>query len=334
MRAHIRASAALLLLGLGTAAAAQDPPNQPDQEPGRLKESRIAARINNEIVTSEEMEALYREAGARPEDTDLRKALLKKEAERRLFMQEAAKLGIEITKEQVDKAIEGMIRSLGGRDAFDRWLVRRQRTHAQHREDQKIQLLAYAVFERKYRQWLYEPGSETPPLHDFVTPQEMEGYWRANPKEFHAPESVSLYRLTIRYRTEAERLEAVRRAESIRRKVLEGFTAFDIIAQVESGKGLQARLDGLERTTTLFAKATVDLIFSLPEGKLSDIVTESGAIHLFKVFEKRPAREESFDEAQPRIRTSLQVEKQRANRELLLREMLKSAYYWPRDLFE
>lgn len=306
----------------------------PNQEPQRLKESRIVARINGEIITTVEMEAIYREAGARPEDIDLRKALLRKEAERRLFLQEAVELGIEISKEQVDKAIENTIRSLGGREAFDRWLVRRQRTHTQHREEQKMQLLAYAVYERKYRQWLYEPGSETPPLHDFVTPQETEEYFRANPREFHAPESVTFFRITIRYRTEAEREAAVRRAESIRRKVLDGFTSFDAIAQVESGKGGQAKIDGMERTSTLFSKSTVDLIFSLPEGKLSEIVTESGAIHLFKVVEKRPSRDESFQEAQPRIRTTLQVEKQRANRELLLREMLKGAYYWPRDLFE
>lgn len=330
----MRAPVVCLIVGLFAAVPLPGQDASPGQSSQRLKESRIVARINAEIITTEEMQAIYREAGARPEDIDLRKALLRKEAERRLFMQEAAQLGIEIKKEQVDKAIENTIRSLGGRDAFERWLVRRQRTHAQHREEQKMQLLAYAVFDRKYRQWLYEPGSETPPLHDFVTPQEMEEYFRANPKEFHAPESVTLFRITIRYRTEAERLEAVRRAESIRRKVLDGFTSFEALAQIESGKGGQARIDGMERTSTLFAKPTVDLIFSLPEGELSEIVTESGAIHLFKAVEKRPARNESFQEAQPRIRTTLQVEKQRANRELLLREMLKNAYYWPRDLFE
>ncbi len=319
------------ILLIASMLAAQDQP----QEPSRLKESGIAARINHEIITAQEMEAIYREAGVRAEDAELRKALLQKEAQRRLFLQEAKKLDVEVTKEELDKSIETVIRNLGGEDAYDRWLARRQMTRAQQREDQRLQLLVQRVFNLKYRQWMYEPGSDAPPLHDFVSPEEMKAYYDANPKEFNAPESVTVLRVTLRYRTDAERLEAVTRAESIRRKVQDGFTSFEAIAKIETPRGLPVRIDALDCGSDLFKKETIDKLFAIEKpGQISDILEEGGAVHLFQLLEHASARSESFIDAQPKIRTYLQVEKQRANRELLLREMLKNAYFWPRDLFE
>ncbi|HLG42103.1 MAG TPA: hypothetical protein VI643_01970, partial [Planctomycetota bacterium] len=104
---------------------------------------------------------------------------------------------------------------------------------------------------------------------------------------------------------------------------------------IETPRGLPVRIDALDRASDLFRKETIERLFAIEKpGQISDILEEGGAVHLFQLLEHAPERSESFIDAQPKIRTYLQVEKQRSNRELLLREMLKHAYFWPRDLFE
>lgn len=308
---------------------------QPAREsPDRLKESRIVARINDEIITAYEMEEIYKEARLGPEETELRKIELRKKAREILFLQEARRKNISVTKNEVDNAVAEDIRNFKDREAFLRWLERRGTSLARYEKEKRLQLIFQKLFSLKYQEWISEPGSRAPPIHVFVTPAEMEAYYRNHPEEFNVPERVSLLRLTLPCRTPEERREALRRLRSVLRRVREG-TPFEYLARMYSPKHMKVAIPRLVRENTLFSREITNQIFdTLKVGELSGILEEPGALHLVQVVDKTEARKDDFEDAQPRIRTILEYQKRKRNEELLLKELLRDAYYWPPDLFE
>src|SRR5688572_19619527 len=89
--------------------AAQAPPQQ---KPAPLRESGIAARINGEIITWDEVELELHSVppANRP---DMRKATLRRLAEEMLYLQEAKAYNIEIPETQIDAVIEAERKASG-----------------------------------------------------------------------------------------------------------------------------------------------------------------------------------------------------------------------------
>lgn len=290
--------------------------------------------MNDEIITRHEMEKIYEEAGLGPKDKELRKAELRKKAVQLLFLQEAERRNVEVDDKTVEKAVQKDIKNFKSEDAFHRWLQRRGMSRARYEDEKRLQLIFQKLFSLKYHEWLRDEKTKTPPIHEFVTPAEMRDYYENHREEFHVPESVALVRLTIPYQNSKERDKAVRRLESVLRRVKEG-TRFEFLAQMHTPENIEIAVRRLERENTLFSSEVTSKIFDdLEAGQVSDVLEEPGAVHLVKVIEKTEAENQDFEEAQPRIRTILEYQKRKKNEDILLQEMLRHTYYWPPDLFE
>lgn len=298
------------------------------------KVSSIEARINSEIITKDDLAAEIRKAGVPlPPPDDLRKAILRQMATRRLMLQEAKRLGVRVEEKDVDAAIERDIQNFKTEENFQAWLARRGMTRQQHREERRQILLQQRLISMKYYLWIQDPTSDSPPIHEFVTPAELRNYYHANRREFDATEYIKLGRITFQFSTPEERKEKLRLARSILRRIEVG-TDFLILAQVNSEVKGAPFIENFGRSNTPFSEGITEQVMKMEKGQTSDVLEDQASLHIVRVLDKIVRSAETFEEAQPRIRTIIEYEKRKANETTLMRELIKNAFYAPKDLFE
>jgi hypothetical protein len=302
------------------------------------KNSSLAARINNEVIAWDDLAVEMKRGGAPNDDPTLRKAFLQRMAVRILMLQEAKKLGIKVEAKDVDAAIARDIQNFKSEENFAAWLSRRGMTRQQHRIEREQMLLQQRLISTKYYMWIQDPTSDSPAIHEFVTPTEMRNYYNSSHREFEAHEYVKLARITLQFQTEEERKERMKLAQSILRHIDVG-TDFALLAQTLPRMypdNVQMQLmDNFDRNNKFFPEWITTLVMDkMEKGQLSGILEDKGALHIIKVLEKVVQKEESFEEAQPKIRTILEYEKRNNNTNVLTRELIKNAYYSPPDLFD
>jgi hypothetical protein len=298
------------------------------------KPSSIEARINGEIITKDDLAGEVRKAGApRPVPEDLRKAILRQMATRKLMLQEAKRLGVKVDDKDVEAAIERDIQNFKGEENFQSWLARRGMTRQQHREERRQILLQQRLISMKYYLWIQDPTSDSPPIHEFVTPTELRNYYQSNRREFDATEYIKLGRITFQFSTPDEKKEKMRLARSILRRIEVG-TDFLIMAQINSEVKGAPFIENFGRSNTPFSEGITDQVMKMEKGQTSDVLEDKASLHIVKVLDKIVRNAETFEEAQPRIRTILEYEKRKANETTLMKELIRNAYFAPKDLFE
>jgi hypothetical protein len=296
--------------------------------------SSIAARVNNEAITHDELEAEVRREGGPAANPVLRRAILQRMATRRLFQQEAKRLGVRVETNEVNNAVQKDIQNFKTEENFQEWLARRQMTRQQYWEEKKQTLVQMRLFSMKYYLWIQDPTADSPPIHEFVTPAELRRYYLENRREFQAQEYARIARLTLQFQSEEEKAEKLRFARSILRRVEVG-TDFVLLAQVDSDVKSPIVIDHFDRSSKLFSESiTARIMDTLDKGQMSGILEDKGALHIVKVLDKISRHEETFEEAQPKIRTILEYEKRKTNEGVLVDDLIRNALYHPPDLFQ
>lgn len=306
---------------------------QPAQQP-----SSILARVNDEVITVDDLEAELRRQGFPPgtEDPGARRRVLQNMVRQKMILQEAARLKITVEEREVDSEIERHVRTLASRGReYDEWLRTLNLTHAQHRKRLEFEILKEKVFYTKMDRWIEEPGEQHPVIHQFITPEEIRRYYNDHRNEFESRERAKLLRLTLLYSTPEQKAEKERLARSVLRRVAAG-AHFEIEAQLSSDVR-NILIKDYDRTSPLFGEAIKNLIFdetALPEHQVSGILEEPGALHLLMVIQRQKARIQTFEEVQHQIRLDLELQRRRANEELLLKDLIRNTYLEPKDILD
>lgn len=134
-----------------------------------------------------------------------------------------------------------------------------------------------------------------------VAPDEIARYYREHPDEFRRKESITLKQILVPTENEAR---------DLRRRLQRDPKAFEILARTRS-RSPEASTGGLMGTFEP-GQLPSDLesaAFALATGGTSDIVRSPLGFHVLRVEARQPAREESLDDAGPRIHTKLLQEK-------------------------
>ena len=100
---------------------------------------------------------------------------------------------------------------------------------------------------------------------------------------------------------------------------------------VEQSHGFTAAKGGLHDWTTrgaLVAEDVDKVLFSLPIGQMSTILTGPSGFHIVRVLERQPAGRTPFTEAQAAIRLQLQQQRVRAQAEKYVVGLRKKAQIW------
>jgi peptidyl-prolyl cis-trans isomerase SurA len=320
----------LSLLALSLAADPATPPAAATNavQPPRLVLNRVAATINGEVVTQQELELRagdeWRRAAATPSGAEhdratalvLRRAFEVVLAEK-LFHAQALALQLEVTDEQVDSAVADIKKRNNADDKMlDQMLAEQQMTRATFREQVRGQLESYNVLSAKVRSKVK------------LSDDDVRNYYQKHPGEFVGEEELHVRHILIPLAEEAPPAEvtrAVAAAEKTRERIVAGAPFAEMAKAVSKGPGAAdgGDLGWLRRGT--MQRSLEEVVFALKDGEMTKVVRAGPGLHLFRVEERRTAGGKSFEQARDEIRDKLSMEQTQAYREQLLGELKRDA---------
>lgn len=320
------------------------PPRDPaDLTPGG---NGIAARINDEIITWKDVDDRLK---LPPKDitAEMRGSKRVELAEEVLFLQWARKNNIAVTEQEIDEQIRREIKSTAGEEQFESWLRSTGQTRTEYRERWRRTLLVQKLYWHLMRKAVSNPDADTPGLmQDYVPPEEIREYYEAHRDQYRAIENVSFWRIGLQFSNAREKDYKRALAESILRKVEEGSDFYMMAAlysdvwrtvEVEGRPMREFGYRGLKReeAQSFFSPETVKLLFeTLKPGEQSGIVEDGQTINLFRLEQRVAQREETFEEAQGKIRSYLEHRRREESRKRLRNELVKRSFVDPPGLFE
>ncbi len=305
--------------------------------------SGIAARINSEIITWDEIELELRTIPAEERTPELRKVTLRRLAEDELFLQEAKNYSIEVSETQVDADLEAERKRANM--TMEEYLQRVNSQYgigiSEYRTILRRQRTIVTLMSRLATEPLRKPNPKLRLLLEFVSPEEMRDYFDKHPQQFKPIRQVDVVFISLQFQTPAEREEKLRLAASIRRRVEEDSPLYVLaLAHMDSshmpikdGKRMPAYAN-LPYEDAPFSAEVKKLLFeTMKEGEVSAPVVDGNSVALFHLQRKISENARSFEEAQPYIRRQLELNKRNVNRRILLQDLVKRSYVEPPDLF-
>jgi hypothetical protein len=315
----------------GQSAAASPPPGAPADG--------IAARINNEILTWKDVDDSLRQVKPADLTQELRLSKRRELAEERLFLQSARQNQVTVTEQELDDYLRREMKNFKDEDEFEKYLRITNQTRTEYRETKRRAYLVYKLYRHLLQKAFTNPDQNTPGLLiDFVPPEEIRRYYDENREQFKAFENVTVLRIGLQFSTPAEEAAKEALARSVLRKLSEGAELLFLAHfYTDVRRGGEIFLKGLtrEEASKFFDPKTVTLLFeTLSPGQVSDVVKDRNTWNIFRVEQRVNQKEETFEEAQPKIRSLKEHQKREENRKKLRDHLKRSAYLWPPDLFE
>jgi peptidyl-prolyl cis-trans isomerase SurA len=315
----------LLALALAADPAGPAPAPPPTQ---RIVLNRVAATVNGEVVTLQELEQRggeeWRKANTAAPGVErdravaqvLRRAFDQVVAEK-LFHSQAAALQVEVTDEEVNAAIEDIKkRNNADEKMLDQMLAEQGLTRPVFREQIRSQLESYRVLSAKVRSKVR------------LSDDDVKNYYQRHPGEFAGEEELHVRHILLPLDENAPAME-VGRATLLGEKARERLASGEPFAQVAQAmsKAPNAAEGGdlgwLRRGT--MQRSLEEIVFALKDGEVSKLVRAGPGLHLFKVEERRLGGGKSFEQAKDEIRDRLSMEQTQAYREQYLGELKRDA---------
>lgn len=323
------------VIWLTLALALQAPPPNGGESEG----AGIAAKINGEAVTWDEVELRLRSIRPDERTEELRHRELRRVAEDRLLLQFAELYKIKVSEQQVDEAIK-RDKKLVGEERFEDFLRFRKQTLAEYRDEKRKGLLISHLERRMTSEAYRNPNYRTTLLYETVTPKELREYYKGHPEQFTRVNHISVWRIALKFTNEEEKQSKRRLAESILRKLHEGsdFGVLahyysDVVSTEAGGKKFPGYRE-LKREGSPFGEETTKLLFdTLKEGETTAVVEDGNSWNIFKLEQKVDKPEETFEEAQLKIRAQIESSKREENRGVLKQELVRQSFIEPSDLF-
>jgi hypothetical protein len=307
-------------------------PSRPQQDHG------VAARVNNEIITWKDVRDTL--TGVKGEVTaELRAANLRKIAQERLFLQAAREIGLTVSEQELDDRIRRETKASGGEEEYERIIRLSGKTKTEWRDEKRRQLLEMKLHGHLIQKSFTAPDARTPGLMiEYVPPQEIQDFYAANAEQFKAIENVTFLRIALQYSTPAE--EELKRAllGSLFRRLEEG-TDFHFLAafysDVPRARNFEDRQVTRDQLKDFYQPETLKLLFeTLKPGETSGIVKDRNTLNVFQLLQHVRQKQETLEEAQPRIRSYLENLRREENRRKLRAHLIQGAYLWPPNLFD
>ena len=291
---------------------------------------RVAAVVNKEVITQSEVDVIffpiyqqiakaYQGPNLEEELRNARLRLLNQIIEDKLVYQEAQKLGVKVTDEEIQEELERFRSQFKNPEEFNREIEKSGLKMSEFEQRIKERLAIMKLHEYEIR------GKVT------LLPAEVEQYFQKHPEEFSQKEQVKLWGMTLRKNEEAIAKgltdePAKRKAEDLAAQLKKG-ADFEALAKKESqdprageggSMGMVEKGDMIENID--------QVIFSLPEGSISDVLETEEGYHIFKVGAKTPASQKTFEEAKEEIREKLFRKKAHERFVSWMDELKKKAY--------
>lgn len=278
----------------------------------------IAAVVNDEIITTHQLDKELQNAGQLPADQRdrLRKEVLGRLIDDALIRQRIKELGLKVGDEELEAAIQDVQKQ-------------NKLTRPQLEEAVKAQGMGFDEYKENLRQQILRfklMGRDVQSKVE-VTNEEIRDYFRQNIDKYREEPTVRLNRLTfpLPEKATAELQSAVLRRASEALKHLRKGEPFDSVLQAFAEKGAEGGDMGsfeAGQLTPSFAAAVRDL----KVGEVSEPVPTPRGVHLLQVVERNPGRVRQFDSVKEEISRILKERKTESRMKEWSEGLKKKAY--------
>lgn len=259
----------------------------------------VVATVNGEPITRAAFEKDLRRdlqmvdpiAPRSPEQLEpYRRALLDTLIERTLLLQEARRKSLTVQPEEVDRRVLRISADYPA-EGFEAALAQGELSLAELKQKTADLLL----IEKLFTEHVYPRVG--------VTEEELRDAYEAHKAEYALPEEVRAQQIVVRDVDEARRIQQLLRSG---KKFGDLARKYSLSADANVGGDLG-----------FFARGVMppqfdEVAFKLAVGQISDVVASDYGYHLFKVLEKRPARQRELAEVRGEVEKKLLHQKQEA----------------------
>jgi parvulin-like peptidyl-prolyl isomerase len=246
---------------------------------------RVLARVNQEQITVDEFNLEFKELVSKPGNEaketnlrDLKEAYLDQMIERKILVQEARRLGMKVSQEELNQAIleiEGDYPEEGFEEKLDLKGI--------SLEEWKSRLEETLLAEKMIRNVLHHQGK--------IDEKEVFQYYEAHRSSFQLKPKVRARQIIVADGEEAiQILKRLKKGES-----------FEKLASKKSIGPEKVNGGDLGYFSQGEKPPEFDQVFSMEVGAISDVIKSPYGYHIFKLEEKVEPREIPFEEAKPKI---------------------------------
>lgn len=276
----------------------------------KIKLPKVVAQVNGTDVSgdaiSRELKKAVRQYKKRgmelnaDQEKSAAKKLIDDEIGRTLLVLKAKELGINITKEVIEKRVEEVKAKFRSDAIFEHRLSDRGMTLDQYKTELKTDLYMDAIIKKEI-----EPKVET-------SENAARDYYEKNKSKFTSPEKVRASIILLKFNPTAGKAgeqKILKKFESILDQLKNG-TDFAALARKFSHDSLAAKGGDLG----FFARkemlpAFSDRAFKMKKGEVSEIFRTGHGFHVLKVTDKKPAGTSSFETEKAKIKSFLSQKK-------------------------
>ena len=244
---------------------------------------------------------------------NMQKQALERMITDQLIYNEALELGLvaEIDK-QVEEQLEKTLSRFKSEEEKQNYFQKAKTSLEQMKDVRKSQVARRLVYEKKA-----EDGVT-------VNEEDAKAYYESTKDRWNVPERVQLLEVILRQRPDDDE------ATKAKAKKL----ADELVAQMKEGKDIKELTEYLKKKEVLggkafakrstYAKGRVDkqieeVVFALEADQVSQIVESRRGLHAYKLVQRFPASDKSYEDVKDRIMSNLERrEKDKQRRELLV----------------
>jgi len=312
---------------------APEPP--PPQEPPAEE---VAARINGQILTWKDV--LERLKGIKPADITeaLRNSQRRQMAEELLLRQYIERKKITVTEAEVNELIERDVQTYGGPEEYERMVRLRFGTMAKAREDRRWGLLAFRAWDHVCRNAATDPELQGAGwISEQIPEPDLRSYYDKHLSAFQASERISFMRVGVMIADPGQEESKRALLESVLRKLEKG-AEFSMLAyfysEVPRAKNFRDMNVTRKDLEGLYSPETIRYLFeTLKEREVSPILKDGSTLNIFRLEQKVVVKTETFEEAQEKIRNTLENDAREKNRKKFRDLLRRQARIEPADLF-
>jgi peptidyl-prolyl cis-trans isomerase SurA len=288
--------------------------------------SRIAAVVNDDIITTHQLEVkvaehLSTEAGGQTlsagEMEALRRGLLAELVEEVLISQRIDELGLKVADEEIEAAVQDVQKQNKlTREQLIQALQLEGMTFEAYRENLGKQILRFKLLGREVQSKVE------------VTNQEIRDYFRTHLDDFRESAYVRLARLSfpLPAMASADQREAVRaKADEALNRLRQGEDFYSVLLSSTADQSAEGGDLGTFKAGELTA-AFERAVQGLKEGEVSAVIETRDGFHILKVEERSSGTIRQFDAVQEEIQKTIADQKTEARFKEWAQSLRKNAY--------
>jgi len=274
--------------------------------------NRVVAVINNDAITSIQLDKALAAAEPGMPAIDERRQVLERLIEESLMRQRAAEIGLTVSDDEVEAAVQDVLRQNRlTKEQLDVALTQQGISPDDYRQGLRRQILRFKLVGREV-QGLIE-----------VSSREIQDYYAANSASYREAATIELQHISFPLAGQDVKVQEERgRAALAALRAGTDFASVLATAVQDGADGGEMGTLDLEDLTPAFAAAVKDL----PVGGSSELIASEQALHLLVVTNRTSGKVRSLDEVREEIRGKLAEQKRSTAAKDWLESLKKKAH--------